>query len=179
MKILRELELSGCYEIELFRHTDERGVFVKSWHTKELQALGLFFEVREIFWSTSSIGNIRGMHFQVPPYEHSKIVSCQKGLILDVLLDLRRCSATYGFATSLELSGEKGNAAFIPPGIAHGFQSLSEQCQVLYMTSLEHHPNSDKGILWNSFNFSWPLPPTEISYRDHNHPTLMGFNSPF
>ena len=113
MKILRELELSGCYEIELFQHTDERGVFVKPWNTRDFEKVGFDFKVREIFWSTSKRGSIRGMHFQSPPHAHQKIVSCQQGSVCDVLLDLRGNSPTYGQAACLELSEQRGNAAYI------------------------------------------------------------------
>jgi len=179
MKPIRELEISGCWELQQFRYADERGVFAKAYHTSDLQKHELSFEVREVFWSMSGKGNIRGMHFQIPPHHHHKLVSCQQGKILDVLLDLRKNSTSYGVATSLELDARQGNAVYIPPGVAHGFQSLESESLVLYLTSREHYPESDKGVLWNSFNFSWPLTPTQISGRDQNHPTLLEFSSPF
>ena len=173
MKILRELELSGCYEIELFRHTDERGVFVKPWSIRDFEKVEFNFKAREIFWSTSKRGSIRGMHFQSPPHAHQKIVSCQQGSVCDVLLDLRGNSPTYGQAASLELSEQRGNAAYIPIGIAHGFQGLTAKSQVLYITSYEHHPESDLGIHHESFSFEWPLKSFRFLKETKNtHPYL-------
>jgi dTDP-4-dehydrorhamnose 3,5-epimerase len=172
MKLLRELHLAGVVELHLFRHQDERGVFVKPWHLSSLETLGIAFEVRECFWSVSQRGNIRGMHFQSPPNGQCKLVICQKGKILDVLLDLRPHSPTYGQNTALELTAEQANAVYLPVGIAHGFQCLSKQCQVLYFTNHEHVPERDHGFLWNSFGFDWPLKPTQISDRDQKLPSF-------
>jgi len=179
MKLIRELEISGCWELQQFGYADERGVFAKAYHASDLQKHELGFEVREVFWSMSRKGNNRGMHFQIPSHHHHKLVSCQQAKILDVLLDFCNNSTSYGVATSLKLDARQGNAVYIPPGVAQGFQSLDSESLVLYLTSRKHYPESDKGVLWNSFNFSWPLTPTQISGRDQNHPTLLEFSSPF
>jgi len=179
MKKVRQLALAGCWELDLFQYLDDRGVFVKPWDKSFLDESGLSFEMRECFWSISPRGSIRGMHFQQPPHAHRKVVQCQHGKTLDVLLDLRSTSGTFGQSMSLELSYELANAIYIPEGIAHGFQCLSESSQVLYFTSLEHVPQSDCGIHWNSFGFDWPLPCTQISKRDQQHPSLSDYSTPF
>ena len=179
MIIVRELELEGVFELSLFRHHDERGTFVKSWHLPSLSQYGISFEVQESFWSVSGKGDIRGMHFQVPPHESKKIVCCQQGKVHDVLLDLRDGSETFGESVSLELSENEANAVYIPEGVAHGFQGLENENQLLYYTSYEYTPESDLGVLWNSFEHCWPLSAESISARDQQHPMFVEYNSPF
>ena len=179
MKIISELEITGVLELQLFHNQDERGNFYKSWHFPTLAELGIEFVVKECFWSFSKKGCIRGMHFQIPPYTQKKLICCQQGLILDVLLDLRKGSNTHGKSIGLELSGKKATAVYVPEGIAHGFQSIEEQSQVLYLTSHVHKQNSDYGVHWNSFGFQWPLSPTKISERDQNHPLFSELGSFF
>lgn len=179
MEILRELKLKGVFEISLFRHEDDRGIFVKPWNFSTLNQYGISFEIKEVYWSVSAKGNIRGMHFQIPPHSNEKIISCQNGKVIDVLLDLRRGETTYGHYTNIELSEIKSNALFIPKGIAHGFQSLAHKSQLLYFSSYEYVPESDCGIRWNSFGYKWPLPITKISQRDKEQPLFSKFESSF
>lgn len=179
MIIKRELKIDGVFELSLFSHRDDRGIFVKPWHLPSLGKYGIEFEIREVFWSVSGKGDVRGMHFQVPPHENRKVISCQQGIVHDVLLDLRKCSATFGKSVSLDLVGSNANAVYIPEGVAHGFQSLEDNSQLLYLTSLEYTPESDLGILWDSFKHCWPLPVENVSFRDGNHPMFSEFNSPF
>jgi dTDP-4-dehydrorhamnose 3,5-epimerase len=179
VKIIRELELEGVFELSLYRHNDKRGTFVKSWHLPSLSQYGIAFEILESFWSVSGKGDIRGMHFQIPPHANRKIVSCQQGKVRDVLLDLRNGSATFGESVSLEISENSANAVYIPEGVAHGFQGLENENQLLYYTSYEYSPESDLGVLWNSFGYEWPFPVAEVSQRDRNHPLFDEFHSPF
>lgn len=175
------LPLCGAFVVEPFVHSDERGRFVKNFHARELADVGLRFELREEFYSVSDRGVLRGMHFQAPPYAHQKLVSCLAGRVLDVLVDLRRGSATYGESCSLELAVERPRMLWVPVGLAHGFLSLENGSCVTYKTDREHAPLHDGGIRWDSFGFDWPLAAEEliVSPRDRSHPTLAEFASPF
>lgn len=178
---VKPLPLAGACVVEPFVHADERGSFVKSFHAEQLGAAGLRFELREEFHSVSKRGVLRGMHFQTPPFQHQKLVSCVAGLVLDVLVDLRRGSATCGRTCSIELSSERPQLVWIPPGLAHGFLSLADESCVFYRTDREHSAHHDRGIRWDSFGFDWPIAVSEliISPRDRAHPALAEFASPF
>jgi dTDP-4-dehydrorhamnose 3,5-epimerase len=175
------LGLSGAAVIESLVHRDDRGVFVKTFHAGQLADAGLRFELREEFYSVSRRGVLRGMHFQTPPFAHQKLVACMAGRVLDVLVDLRRGSVTFGAACSLELNAERPQLLWIPPGIAHGFLSLEDLSCVTYKTDREYAPEHDAGIRWNSFGFAWPMAEAELelSPRDQRHPALAEFDSPF
>ena len=179
MKKIKKLFFAGCFEIENFKHSDSRGDFHKTWHLPTIENWNLQFNIREIFWSTSSKGDIRGMHFQSPPNCHKKIVTCVSGKIHDVILDLRQDSSTFGHAISVELSDTKSNALYIPEGVAHGFQAQTNCSTVMYLTSREHFTDCDHGVHWNSFGHDWPRVANEISDRDKSHPKLSDFKSPF
>jgi dTDP-4-dehydrorhamnose 3,5-epimerase len=121
------------------------------------------------------------MHFQTPPYDHQKLVSCLVGRVLDVLVDLRRGSATFGVACALELVAARPQVVWVPKGLAHGFLSLDDGSCVTYKTDCEYVREHDAGIRWNSFSFTWPMAEEEmtISSRDQEHPRLSEFASPF
>jgi dTDP-4-dehydrorhamnose 3,5-epimerase len=168
-----------CLHPKIF--TDHRGSFVKTFHEQAFRDLGLSFETREEFFSTSNQHVIRGMHFQIPPADHAKLVYCVTGAVLDVVLDIRRNSPTYGRASAEELSETNRRALFIPAGFAHGFLSLTEGSLMVYKTNTVHNPACDKGIRWNSFGFDWPLGAAVpiLSKRDLELPPFAEFNSPF
>lgn len=174
--------LPGVKILRPFVFEDARGNFVKPFHEGQLAAHGISLTVREEFFSTSAAGVVRGMHFQIPPHAHNKLVYCMNGKVVDVLLDLRKGATTYGQSTSFELSAANRHVVFIPIGFAHGFLSVEDDSCLIYKTDAVHAPNSDRGILWNSFGFEWPLkegdePP--ISARDLGHPPYAKFDSPF
>lgn len=177
MKISQEI-LPGAYLVELARFEDARGVFVKTFLHSKFQSLGLHTDFREEFFSTSNVNVIRGMHFQVPPHDHVKLVQCLNGRVLDVLLDLRK-GETYGRVASLELDASKPSLLLIPAGIAHGFCSLEQGSLMMYKTSTEHQPTHDRGIRWDSFGFQWPVVTPIVSDRDQAHPGFADFVSPF
>lgn len=166
--------IDGCFLFRLNpRFEDERGVLVKPLHLDFLAQNGVEFECRESFVTYSKTDVLRGMHFQVPPHEHAKIVSCLDGEIFDAVVDLRPSSPTYQKALSFRLKGTSGEALYIPAGCAHGFQVLSEQgAWVAYYTSREHHPASDQGILWSSVPVEWPVAQPIVSERDRKFPKL-------
>jgi dTDP-4-dehydrorhamnose 3,5-epimerase len=168
-----------CLQPRVF--TDHRGEFVKTYHDQTFRELGLPFETREEFFSTSRQHVLRGMHFQIPPADHVKLVYCITGAVLDVVLDLRRQSPTYGQAVAEELSAANRRAFYIPSGFAHGFLALTEGALMVYKTSTVHAPACDRGIRWDSFGFAWPLGgvPPILSQRDQDFPALADFHSPF
>lgn len=179
MKLVNE-PLSGVKLIEPFHHEDCRGAFVKTFHEEMFAELGIFLTVREEFFSISAKNVLRGMHFQIPPHAHQKLVFCTHGRVLDVLIDLRIGSPSYGQSASFELSAANRHLVHIPVGVAHGFLSLEDGSCLVYKTDTVHEPSADAGILWNSFDFDWPLTSKPIlSHRDEQHPTLAEFSSPF
>lgn len=177
MKLITEL-LPGCLLIEPNKFEDHRGYFVKTYHAGLCAELGIDLDIREEFYSVSHKNVVRGMHFQLPPDAHEKLVYCTRGAVLDVLLDLRR-GPGYGRVASARLSGENGHLLYIPKGIAHGFVALSDETLMLYKTSTVHSPQSDCGIRWDSFGFDWGVDQPVISERDWRHAALGDFTSPF
>ena len=175
MRIVSEL-LEGTFLLEPARFDDLRGNFVKTYHESDWKALALPFKMEEEFFSVSRKNVIRGMHFQIPPHAHEKVVYCLSGSVQDVLLDLRP-GPDFGRATSVVLSGENRNILYIPKGIAHGFLALEDETLMMYKTSTMHAPQSDRGIRWDSFGFEWDIDVPVISMRDQNHPVFSEFNS--
>nr|WP_240352603.1 dTDP-4-dehydrorhamnose 3,5-epimerase [Pectobacterium versatile] len=158
--------LANLYEIENRLFKDERGFFVKTYHAPTFIENSLENNFTESFYSTSHKGVLRGMHFQLPPYDHTKLVYCASGEILDVVVDIRIGSKTFGNYFSTILSAEKANALYIGRGYAHGFLTLSESATMVYMTSTVHAPDYDAGIRWDSFGFDWGIDKPIISTRD-------------
>jgi dTDP-4-dehydrorhamnose 3,5-epimerase len=181
MQLISE-PLPGVKILRPFVFEDARGNFVKPFHEGQLAAHGISILVREEFFSTSQAGVVRGMHFQIPPHSHQKIVYCITGRVLDVLLDLRENSPTFGRTAAFELSAQNRHIVHIPVGIAHGFMSLENASCLVYKTDAVHAPEHDRGILWNSFGFEWPLlpdVPPAISDRDLSLCPFGEFISPF
>ena len=177
MDFKREL-LPGVAHVALRRFEDLRGSFVKSYARSVFDANGETFDFREEFYSFSHKDVIRGMHFQLPPHDHVKLVYCPLGAVLDVLVDLRHGPGQYRFA-SVVLSEEEPSLLVIPRGIAHGFKSLRDNSLMIYKTSTEHAPTHDAGIRWDSFGFDWGVADPIVSERDARHPALSDFSSPF
>jgi len=173
------LPLSGAFLITLPSPADNRGVFVKTFHDTTLQKAGIDFELKESYFSTSKKDVIRGMHFQLPPHDHAKIVFCPFGAIMDVIVDLRRDSPTYGQHYAAELSAANHKAYYIPEGFAHGFKSLTDDAITYYLVSSEYHQPSDTGILYNSIGYDWGISNPILSPRDLSFRTLGELESPF
>ena len=179
MQLISE-PLPGVKVLRPFVFEDARGNFVKPFHEEQLAAHGIAMTVREEFFSTSAAGVLRGMHFQVPPHAHQKLVYCITGRVLDVVLDLRRESSTFGQAKGFELSAANRHVVHIPVGFAHGFLSQEDNSCLVYKTDVIHAPACDAGVLWDSFDFQWPLQEAPvISARDAQFPALAEFQSPF
>lgn len=171
---MQELKL-----IDLPSFADSRGSFVKSYNETTFRKLNIEFTLRESYFSVSLKNVIRGMHFQLPPHQHAKIVFCPQGAILDVAVDLRRGSADYGKVYAQVLSAENHKAFYIPEGFAHGFKALTEQALTYYLVSSEYHPSSDAGISFDSIGFDWECDNPILSDRDRSFVRLEDFISPF
>ncbi|MFL0809481.1 MAG: dTDP-4-dehydrorhamnose 3,5-epimerase [Agarilytica sp.] len=163
-----------------FSNPDKRGWFRKNYNRKSFLKEFDDFEVRESFFSLSKKDVIRGMHFQYPPYCHSKLVSCIHGRVIDVLLDIRNDSETYGKVFQFELNAEDSSSVYIPKGFAHGFKVVSDEAILHYMTDCEYEPNHDSGIRWDSFGHDWNVLKVDklISDRDKQLPEF-GAHTPF
>jgi len=177
MQFGREL-LPGAMLVALKRFEDARGSFVKTYARGAFEAAGIGFDFREEFYSFSRKDVVRGMHFQLPPHDHVKLVTCPAGAVLDVLVDLRR-GPGYGRVASVVLSADEPALLVIPKGIAHGFKALRDDSLMVYKTSTEHAPSHDAGIRWDSFGFDWDVEAPIVSARDAAHPALSDFSSPF
>jgi len=176
---IEETDLPGLYIVHNKAFYDERGAFVKTFNEETFKHLGLVSEFRESFYSVSKKGVIRGMHFQLPPAAHVKLVYVIHGKIVDVVADIRKNSPTYGQYKAIELSSDAPCSLYIPIGFAHGFETISEDAIVVYMTTTVHNPKYDSGIRWDSFGYKWSTKMPIISRRDQKHPTLAEFESPF
>jgi len=179
MATLRETGLAGCLEVRFRAHRDARGLFLKTYHEATFRALGLCTDWREEFVSTSAKGVLRGMHFQAPPEQHIKLVVCLAGRVLDVALDLRAGSPTYGTCASVELSPDRANGMYVPEGFAHGFQALEDGSILHYKVSSMHAPAQDQGLRWDTIGFAWPITAPILSSRDAAFGALADFQTPF
>lgn len=176
---LKPSKLIGCYELQPKVFEDTRGRFVKVFHEPTFVAHGLETVFAEEYYSVSYKGVIRGMHFQLPPMDHVKIVYCVEGEVLDAVIDLRRGSPTYRCFDLFELSAAKANSLYIPKGMAHGFCVRSERAIMVYKVSTVYSPAHDAGVLWNSMGIPWPVTEPVLSERDMAFPKLEEFESPF
>tara|TARA_Y100000817_G_C16830706_1_gene533373 strand:+ start:82 stop:636 length:555 start_codon:yes stop_codon:yes gene_type:complete len=179
MKVSECQKIPGIFKVEMFHHTDLRGEFTKNWHSPSMNELPFSFDIKEGFYTSSKKDVIRGMHFQVGPYAHHKMVMVTHGQIQDVVLDLRKNSPTFGQSQSYTLSSDDPLALIIPIGFAHGFASQSDNSIVQYFVSKEHNSEFDRGILWSSLDFDWNIDSPIVSERDQGHPLLSDFDSPF
>lgn len=176
-------ELEGVVIIEPKIFRDARGYFFESFSRKEFEE-----KVRKIAFvqdneSMSSYGVMRGLHFQLPPFTQSKLVRCVKGKVLDIAVDIRKGSPTFGKHVSVELSEDNHRQFFVPRGFAHGFAVLSETAVFQYKCDNFYAPQADGGIsiLDDSLGIDWKLPTDKVilSEKDTKHPLLKDFDSPF
>lgn len=182
MNIL-QTSIPGVVIIEPRLFKDDRGYFFESFSEREFNA-----QIREVKFvqdneSMSSYGVMRGLHFQRPPYTQSKLVRCVKGAVLDVAVDIRKGSPTYGQYVAVELTEENHRQFFVPRGFAHGFAVLSETAIFQYKCDNFYHPEADGGIsiLDDSLGIDWRIPTDHaiLSEKDTKHPLLKDFDSPF
>ena len=174
-----ELDIVGCYLIKPKVFNDERGQFVKTLHHDHFEAHGIGPDFKEEYFSVSKKGVLRGMHFQLPPHEHSKLVYCISGKVEDAFIDLRKQSPTFMKSQKLILDSNSYQILYLPKGIAHGFNTLTENATMVYKTSTVHNSYSDSGILWNSCVIDWKNKKPVLSDRDRSFQHLRDFESPF
>jgi dTDP-4-dehydrorhamnose 3,5-epimerase len=154
-------------------NVDARGRFMRAWCIREFAEQGIGFEpVQANLGFSSKRGTVRGMHFQEPPASEAKLVRCTRGAIFDVVLDLRRESASYGKWHGVELSSENGRMLYLPQGCAHGYQTLEPDTEMHYMTSAFYTPCAVRGVRFDdpAFGIAWPLSITEMSKQDRDWP---------
>lgn len=167
-------KIDGVWIIEMERHADQRGWFTRTWCAEEFRAHGLEAGLDQCSSSFNlRRGTLRGMHYQAAPHEEAKVVRCTRGSVYDVALDLRVESPTFRQWVAAELTPENGRGFYIPKGCAHGFQTLTEDTEVLYMIAGSFHPESARGVRWNDpqFGINWPLSEFAItSPRDAQYP---------
>lgn len=178
-----QTSISGVVIIEPHLFKDDRGYFFESFSERNFNT-----QVREVKFvqdneSMSSYGVMRGLHFQRPPYTQSKLVRCVKGAVLDVAVDIRKGSPTYGQHAAVELTEENHRQFFVPRGFAHGFAVLSKTAIFQYKCDNFYHPEADGGIsiLDDSLGIDWRIPTDHaiLSEKDTKHPLLKDFDSPF
>jgi dTDP-4-dehydrorhamnose 3,5-epimerase len=174
-----ESKLPGCFVVQFPVFHDHRGHLVKTIQKSIFNAHGLEGDFKECFYSTSNKNVLRGLHFQLPPSDHAKLVYCTVGSIYDMTLDLRVGSPTYGQHEVYELSSDASNAVYLPRGIAHGFVVREGPAVMVYHVTSEHDPSRDAGIRWDSFGAAWPTEAPITSQRDASFVTLADFKSPF
>jgi dTDP-4-dehydrorhamnose 3,5-epimerase len=165
----RETPLAGAFLIELERHPDERGFFARTFDPEELAAHGLSTRIVQMSMArNTAAGTVRGMHFQFPPFAEVKLVRCTRGAVLDVIVDLRPESPTFGRHYGVELDAEAGATLYIPERFAHGYQTLSDDADVNYAMTAPYAPDAAAGLRHDdpALGISWPLPVTAISERD-------------
>jgi dTDP-4-dehydrorhamnose 3,5-epimerase len=163
------LALAGAYLIQPEGHADERGFFARTFCSREFAENGLNEKLLQCSISfSSSRGTLRGIHYQLPPYQEAKLVRCTRGAAYHVIVDLRDDSETHLEWTSVELDSENRLLLYVPEGVAHGFITLSDATEIFYQMSEYYTPGSEAGIRWNDpgFDFDWPVEPAVISERD-------------
>ncbi|MDD3050181.1 MAG: dTDP-4-dehydrorhamnose 3,5-epimerase [Candidatus Cloacimonetes bacterium] len=168
-------DLSGLILIEPQIFTDERGRFLELFKKSDFVAAGITEDFIQDNFSVSKKGVLRGLHYQTPPHTQGKLVHCLKGAVLDLAVDIRKDSPTFGKWISMILSEENYRIFYIPPGFAHGFYVLEDNSVILYKTTQEYSPRADKGLAWNDpdLNIDWQLEGEPIlSDKDKIHPKL-------
>lgn len=172
-------KLAGVFIIENDNFHDERGSFVKVFHEDIFTSYGLESSFKESFYSVSKKDVIRGMHFHLPPKDHTKLVYVTHGALIDVVLDIRENSKTYGEYVTTKLTSDNNTMVYIPTGFAHGFLSLENDTCMTYLQTGVYSKEHDAGIEVNSFGFDWGIKKPILSLRDTTFPTLKEFKTPF
>lgn len=181
---VKKTDIEGVLIVEPKVWGDNRGYFFESFNARDFaDKTGLEITFVQDNESKSRYGVLRGLHFQLPPYTQSKLVRCVKGRVLDIAVDIRKGSPTYGKWVSCELTEDNHRQFFVPKGMAHGFCVLSEEAVFQYKCDDFYHPEAEGGIAWDDPDIAvqWPLPSEDISLseRDKHHPSFKEFISPF
>jgi len=173
--IFRGTTLPGVYVVELEPRSDHRGLFARTWCQREFAEHGLNPRLVQCSLSFNRRrGTLRGMHYQAAPYAEAKLVRCTQGAIWDVALDLRNNSPTFRQHVGVELTAENRKALYIPEGVAHGFQTLVDDTEVLYQMSEFHVPDAARGVRYDdpAFAIPWPITEPILLDRDRAYPSV-------
>ena len=163
----------GIYTIQNINPSDDRGQFVKPWTSSFKNKLKINFSISESFYSISKKNVFRGLHFQKPPKSHYKIVYCSSGSVIDIIVDLRKESYSFGETRKYRLDRELNNTSLlIPPGFAHGFYALEDNTIMNYLVSEDHSPENDSGLNWRYVQNLLPTIDPIVSERDDNLPEI-------
>lgn len=171
--IFTPLPIAGVWRVELSPISDERGFFARTFCAAEFAARGLAATFEQSSLSRNMrAGTLRGMHYQAAPYAEAKFVRCVRGALLDVVVDIRDGSPTRGQWIAERLDADAGAGLYIAPGLAHGFQTLVDDTDMLYQITPAFRPGFGAGVRWNdpAFAIDWPLPNPILSDRDANYP---------
>jgi dTDP-4-dehydrorhamnose 3,5-epimerase len=169
-------ELAGAFIIELEPMGDERGEFARTFCSSEFKAHGLVADVAQCNLSRNRRrGTLRGMHYQAGAYAEAKLIRCVRGSVFDVLVDLRMDSPTFRQWMSVNLDSLSNRMLYAPPGVAHGFQTLEDETELLYQMSMPYAPQFQRAVRWDdpAFGIVWPDAERIISERDRNHPLVI------
>jgi dTDP-4-dehydrorhamnose 3,5-epimerase len=172
-------DVDGVMIVDIEPQRDDRGFFTRAFCAEEFEEFGLLPGVVQTSISYNyARGTLRGLHRQVPPYAEAKLVRCTRGAIADVAVDVRPQSPTYGKHVMVQLSADNRRALFLPPFVAHGFQTLADNTEVFYQMSGPYQAGAGQGFRWDEpeFAIDWPLPVTVVSDRDASWPLLRSVN---
>ncbi len=168
-----QTKLKGAFVIDLEKREDVRGFFARTWDKNEFETHGIYrIPIQTNMSYSKKKGTIRGIHYQIPPYQESKIIRCVNGAIYDVIIDLRPGSPTYKEWFGVGLSEKNHKMVFLPEGFAHGFLTLEDDTEVIYQVSAVYNFESEKIIRYNdpAFNIKWPIEVTVTSEKDRVSP---------
>ena len=167
--------LNGAYVVELEPFRDERGFFARTFCKRDFSVIGHHQEFVQFNHSmTRYKGTIRGMHYQVPPSAEIKLIRCIVGEVYDVIIDIRKDSPTFLNHYGIVLSNENLKMIYVPEGFAHGFQTLSDNTQMIYHHTAYYNPEYERGLRYNDpvFGIKWPMPPTNLTEKDQKYPMI-------
>ena len=178
---IEDTALPGVKRIVPRRFGDARGFFAETWNARAFAEAGIDATfVQDNHSLSATTGTLRGLHFQAPPHAQGKLVRCGRGRLLDVAVDIRRGSPTYGRWTGAELSAENGAMLWIPAGFAHGFVTREPDTEIVYKCTDFYAPDADGGIRWDGCGIDWGLDGDPVlSEKDAAAPTLAAFDTPF
>ena len=179
---IEKTALPGVLILVPSRHGDSRGFFAESWNRRTLREAGLDLPefVQDNHSLSAAAGTLRGLHFQAPPHAQGKLVRCGRGRLLDVAVDVRRGSPSYGRWVAEELSFENGRQLWIPAGFLHGFVTREPDTEICYKCTDHYAPDCDGGVAWDSVGIDWGLDGAPVlSAKDAAAPALADFDSPF
>ncbi|HET9552881.1 MAG TPA: dTDP-4-dehydrorhamnose 3,5-epimerase [Anaeromyxobacteraceae bacterium] len=170
--IFTETPLRGAFVVDLEKRGDDRGFFARAFCAEEFAAHGLAGRFVQVNDSLSAArGTLRGMHYQLAPHAETKLVRCIRGALHDVVLDLRPGSPTFGMSHGVDLTAENRRMLYVPKGFAHGFVTLQDDTEALYLVDEPYAPAQERGVRWNDPRFAirWPLQPVVLSDKDRAH----------